>query len=201
MAYAVDEALSEELGEEAGTRVARETRNQQGRSEVGSDQLAMVETSAAQAIQRAIRARQGTRSSITPEQRSRANARASLLRLFVRERVHGMTEAKAIEQLNHEEFGGQNRGLALTIYHDFHWRDRTEKFKLFRKIADAVGLKHAPSELGPPFPASCFQNVKRAGRNLAEEARQMSAAQEAGFGRQRFGLDDEGHRVPIDESR
>ena len=112
-----------------------------------------------------------------------------------------VTTAEAIQRLNDDVFGGENRGLALTIYNnDVHWRERTVKLELFSKIAEAVGLDHARAEPGPAFPAVCFQVLKRTGGTFAGEARRMSATQEAGFGPQRIEKDGEGHRVPIDES-
>lgn len=114
-----------------------------------------------------------------------------------------MTQEVAIQQLNDKFFDGMNRGMALTVYNQFVWRDRVGKYRIFREIAKATGGEKF-DESATKYPATLFKDFDRniidAGRNARNEA----LRQEAAFGRTGFDRHDDGHGnvtiTPIDET-
>lgn len=235
--YAMEDNLElTEYGKTVAAQIARQTgtngvaetirlggmdmRNQTGTTATGpekgsQDALAQVETSAAVAIQRRIRAKLIAKAGAKPKiagqsfanalNQSRINSEAMLLAEVLRKEVadNKITQAAAIDTLNEKCFGGNNRGMALTIYNKFTWKDRYSKLQIFRKIAQATGRDFKQSATKFPDTLAKPMTVQVAG--AGERARLEALRQEGGFGRTSFERHSDGHGhesvMPIDQSR
>lgn len=192
-----------------------DVRNQAGSSAAGANPLALVETSAALALQRRFRNRKAPGNPKTMlahlGHRTRWKHAEAMARTLREDKTPA---AQAVKAINDRFFSGRNQGMSLLIYQGtnpktdeiFTWggaEGRVAKLQIFRKIAAATGLQ-TPPEGSEGFPEECFQPLDEARRlELLADTSLFSWYQEKQFGRTGFERADDGHGhvsiTPIDE--